>query len=113
MLNPKTEESRQAALDLLKPSPNDLEHGLELHANSLVIESYGLVPRASLDGDALKVAIDGGAPATEVREMMEQMYMARMVTDAHDRAEYAETWEDTRKIIGGNVLRVARAVFSG
>ena len=93
MLNPKIEKSRQAALDLLKPSQKDLEHGLELHANSLVIESYGLAPRAGLDGDALRAEIEDGAPATEVREMMEQQYMTRMVTDAHERAEYAETWE--------------------
>ena len=58
MLNPRIEKSRQAALDLLKPSQKDLEHGLELHANSLVIESYGLAPRAGLDGDALKAAVD-------------------------------------------------------
>lgn len=93
MLNKKIEKSRQAALDLLKPSRKDLEHGLELHADSLVIESYGLAPRAAPDGDALKAAAEEGAPATEVREMLEQSYMTRMVTDAHQRAEYAETWE--------------------
>jgi len=93
MLNPRIETSRQAALDLLKPSKKDLEHGLELHADSLVIESYGLAPRAAMDGDALRAEIEDGAPAAEVREMMEQQYMTRMVTDAHERAEYAETWE--------------------
>lgn len=93
MLNKQIETSRQAALDLLKPSKKDLEHGLELHASSLVVESYGLAPRAAPDGDVLKAAAEGGAAAAELREMMEQMYMTRMVTDAHQRAEYLETWE--------------------
>jgi membrane dipeptidase len=93
MLNKRIERSRQAALDLLKPSKKDLEHGLELHANSLVVESYGLPPRAAPDGDALKAAVEAGAPATEVREMLEQMILTRMVTDARQRTEYQETWE--------------------
>jgi len=93
MLNEKIEKARQAALDLLKPSQEDLEHGLELHRDSLVVESYALPPRAAPDGDALKAAAEAGAPATEVREMLEYMQMTRMVTDAHQRAEYLETWQ--------------------
>ncbi len=93
MLNEKIEKARQAALDLLKPSQEDLEHGVELHRDSLVVESYALPPRAAPDGDALKAATEAGAPATEVREMLEYMQMTRMVTDAHQRAEYAETWQ--------------------
>ncbi len=93
MLNEKIEKARQAALDLLKPSRKDLEHGLELHRDSLVVESYGLAPRAAPDGDALQAAAREGAPPTELREMLEQSYMTRMVTDAHQRAEYLETWQ--------------------
>ncbi len=92
MLNEKIEHARQAALAVLKPSRKDLQHGLELHANSLVIEAYGLPPRAAPDGDAIRAAGDAGAPATEMREMLEQMHMTRMVTDAHQRAEYEEAW---------------------
>jgi len=93
MLNTHIETARQAALDLLKPSRRDLEHGLELHANSLVVEAYGLPPRAAPDGDALRAAAEAGAPATELRAMFEQMLMTRMVTDPRQRAEYAELWE--------------------
>ncbi|MFM7751873.1 MAG: hypothetical protein ACKPB0_15795 [Opitutaceae bacterium] len=32
---------RQAALNVLRPSARDLEHGLRLHAESLVFESNG------------------------------------------------------------------------
>ncbi len=38
-LNPNIALHRQLALDLLKPSARDLEHGLELHKQSLVIDS--------------------------------------------------------------------------
>jgi len=93
MLNQRIEKARQAALAVLKPRKKDLKHGLELHANSLVIEAYGLAPRAAPDGDVLKAAVEEGAPATEVREMLEQMHMTRMVTDEHQRAEYEEAWE--------------------
>ncbi len=92
-MNEKIQNARDAALAVLKPSTKDLEHGLELHADSLVVESYGLPPRAAPDGDALKAAAEEGAPATEVREMLEQMQMTRMVTDARERAEYAESWD--------------------
>jgi membrane dipeptidase len=93
MLNKRIERARRAALALLKPSKKDLQHGLELHASSLVVEAYGLPPRAAPDGDALKAAAEAGAPATELREMMEQMQMTRMVTDAWQRAEYQEAWQ--------------------
>ena len=56
--NQQIQKARQAALKILKPSKKDLEHGLELHANSLVVESYGCSPRAAVDGDKIKAAIE-------------------------------------------------------
>ena len=51
--NPVIQQARQVALDILKPTQKDLEHGLELHAQSLVFESYGFSPRAAVDGGAI------------------------------------------------------------
>ena len=93
MLNPKIEKARQAALDLLKPSEKDLEHGLALHAGSLVVESYGLPPRAAVDADALNAAVEAGASPREAGAMMTDMILTRMVTDPRQHAEYAEAWE--------------------
>jgi len=93
MLNPKIEKARQAALDVLKPSAKDLEHGLALHGESLVIESYGLPPRAAPDADALNALVEAGASPGEVSAEMTDMILTRMVTDARQRAEYAEAWE--------------------
>ena len=44
----KIREARDVALDILKPSKKQIEHGLELHKNSLVVESYGFSPRAAI-----------------------------------------------------------------
>jgi len=93
MLNPKVEKARQAALDLLKPSQKDLEHGLALHADSLVIESYGLPPRAAVDSDALNAAAEAGASPGELGTLMTDMILTRMVTDPRQHAEYVEAWE--------------------
>jgi membrane dipeptidase len=59
--NETIEKARQAAMDALKPTRAQIEHGLELHANSIVTESYGFSPRCAIDGDALRAAIEAGA----------------------------------------------------
>jgi membrane dipeptidase len=61
----KIAAAREVALSILKPTPKQLEHGLELHANSLVVESYGFSPRAAVDGAALKQAYDADDPLFE------------------------------------------------
>src|SRR5690349_16159550 len=50
-MNEFIQEAREQALRLLQPSKKDLDHGLELHAQSLVVESYGFSPCAAIDGD--------------------------------------------------------------
>jgi membrane dipeptidase len=87
------EESRRAALDVLKPSQRDLEHGLELHAQSLVFESYGFSPSGAVDNDAFAKAIEGGASDQELNDLREEMTMTRHVTNAGLQAEYKEAWE--------------------
>jgi membrane dipeptidase len=91
--NQQIQRARQAALKILKPSNKDLQHGLELHANSLVVESYGFSPRAALDGDTIKAAIEGGASEIELKDTRENMTMTRCVTDAAERREYMDAWQ--------------------
>ena len=92
-MNEKIQEARDAAIEALKPSAKDLEHGLELHESSLVFESYGFAPRAAPDGDALAAAIEAGASPAEIQDMREEMMMTRMVTDEAERAEFTEAWD--------------------
>jgi len=59
--NETIQKAREAALAVLKPSPKDLEHGFDLHAHSLVFESYGFAP-ARPDGDLIRKRLEAGAP---------------------------------------------------
>lgn len=93
LTNPKIKADRDAALAILKPSPKDLEHGLELHAQSLVVESYGFSPRALISGDAMKQAIDAGAGTAELDDLYTEMLLARVATDTAQQAEYLDAWK--------------------
>ncbi|MBC8353958.1 MAG: membrane dipeptidase [Planctomycetes bacterium] len=84
--------AREIAADILNPSPKELEHGMELHANSLVFDTYGFAPRAALDGDALREAAEAGASQMELQDLRESMTMTRYVTDANERAEFVQAW---------------------
>lgn len=90
--NETIQSARDTALAHLKPSPKDLERGLRLHAESLVVESYGFMPRAALDGDAVKAAIEQGASDAELQDLTEDHGMTRYVGNAAERKEYLEAW---------------------
>jgi membrane dipeptidase len=91
--NQQIQRARRAALNILKPSGKQLEHGLELHANSLVFESYGFAPTSAIDGDRMAEAMEAGASEIELQDAREDMSMTRHVTDAGERQEYMDAWE--------------------
>jgi membrane dipeptidase len=91
--NETIERARKAALDILKPSQRDLDHGLELHSNSIVFDAYGFAPRAAIDGDAMREAMDAGASELELQDMHEDMTMTRAAVDPAERAEFLQAWK--------------------
>lgn len=91
--NEVIQDARQAALDVLKPSKKDLDHGLALHAESLVWDSYGFSPRAAVDGGAMREAVEAGASDGELKDMREDMSMTRYATDPVEQAEFKQAWE--------------------
>ena len=91
--NEAIEHARQAALDVLKPSKRDLQHGLELHANSIVIDAYGFSPRAAVDGDEMRTAVEAGSSDIELQDLQEEMNMTRYVTNAAEQVEYQNAWK--------------------
>jgi len=91
-LNPSIQDARQVALKILQPSAKELQHGLELHAGSLVFDTYGFSPRAAVDGEKLKSLVEAGASEIEVKDRREEMSMTRYVTDPIEQAEYREAW---------------------
>lgn len=91
--NESIAKARRAALALLKPTESQLQHGLELHAASIVIEPYGFAPRAALDGDAVRRALEAGASDHDLEHMMDEMENTRFVPDPAERAEFVSSWK--------------------
>ena len=91
--NDVIEQARLLGMEVLKPSTRDLEHGLALHAKSVVFDVYGFSPNAAVDGDRLADAVKAGASDIELQDLEEDMRMTRYVTDAAERAEYLQAWE--------------------
>ena len=90
--NPKIREAREAAMAVLKPSQKDLEHALELHSKSLVVESYGFSPRSAIDGDLMRGAIEAGASSRELEDLYVETLLMGVADDASQLAEYLEAW---------------------
>lgn len=90
--NETIQRARQAALDILKPKPKDLEHGIALHSQSLVFDGYAFAPRAAIDGVALAKAIEEGASDIELQDLTETMTMTRCVSDPAEREEFELAW---------------------
>lgn len=86
------EQAREAGLKALKPTTNQFEKGLKLHAESLVFDAYGFAPRAALDNEAVRKAYDAGASDAELQDMREEMGMIRCASDAAERAEFEAAW---------------------
>lgn len=91
--NERIQSARKVALDILKPSASQLEHGLELHSASVVFDAYGFSPRASLDGRVLNRAVEEGASIVEIRDLQEEMAMTRPVSVADETVEYLDAWD--------------------
>lgn len=85
-------EARDAAIALLKPSEKDLQHALELHSTSLVVESYGFSPRSAIDGDRMRQAIEAGANDLELEDLETDMLLSRVADDSSQQQEYLEAW---------------------
>jgi len=85
--------ARETGLGILQPSERDLEHGLELHEDALVIESYSLGLSAAIDGAATAKAIEAGASRRELSDLQEDMHITRVATDPEERAEYEAAWK--------------------
>ena len=90
--NEKIAADRRAGLDLLKPSKKDLEHGMELHRQSVVLDVYGFGPSAGQDPNILAKIVSSGATEQEISDAGEDMNMTRFVTDPAERAEYESAW---------------------
>lgn len=92
-INDQIKADFEMAKNILKPTQKQLEHGLELHKNSLVIDAYGFMPRAAYNGELLNSALNAKASSLEVQDMQEDMSMTRFVLDKKEREEFENAWE--------------------
>jgi len=88
--NPVIARGRDLALEVLRPTPAQLQQGLEIHRRALVFDFYGFAPRAALDADRLIAAAEGGASEAEWQDLIEEESMTRAVRDPAERAELVE-----------------------
>jgi len=79
--------AKQIALDILKPSQKQMEHGLKLHAESLVFDGYAFSPRTSIDPVIIAKMMEDGASEVELQDATEDMGMTRAVTNLREREE--------------------------
>jgi membrane dipeptidase len=63
---------------------------VELHAASLVFDSYGFAPRAGVDFEQLQAAIAAGSSDEVLNDLRETMTMTRAVIDPQEREEFRE-----------------------
>ena len=80
--------AKQIALDILKPTAKQLEHGLKLHAESLVFDGYAFSPRTSTDPEIIAKMMEDGASEVELQDATEDMGMTRAVTNLREREEF-------------------------
>ena len=87
------QQARAAALAILQPSESELEHGLALHRDAVVCESYSLGLQAPIDGEAVAKAVESGASEVELQYLSERMRMTRWAAADELKTEYLAAWE--------------------
>ena len=83
----------QSALNVLRPSAKDLEHGLELHRNSFVFDSYGFMPLGGGDFPRMDQLLAANASREEVHYAYEEFTMNSCFYNEEMQKKLAEAWE--------------------
>ena len=86
------EEYRQLAIDILRPSQRDLEHGLELHKNSFVFDAYGFMPTGTCYPELEKLSA-AGASREEISWRNEEYRMNSSFKDPEFVENLKNAWE--------------------
>ena len=85
------ERCYQAGLDVLRPSKKELEHGLELHADAFVAESYGFLPAAHVRIDLYDQWLDEGLSGIELRDRYEDYVHLNFINDPQNLEDFKYT----------------------
>ncbi len=93
IMTDKIKTAYEIGLNILQPTEAELEHGLELHRHSVVFDTYGFMPTAAVDGNAIADAIENHASPLELHDMREDMTMSRFVDHVREREEFHNAWK--------------------
>jgi membrane dipeptidase len=91
-MNDQIRSAYELALSILKPTKSQLEHGLELHRNFLVFDTYGFQPTAAVDGAVIAAALKSNASELELQDLREDMSMTRYAENERERKEFENAW---------------------
>lgn len=92
-MNEKIETDRKFALEVLQPSERDLEHGLALHEDALVMEPYCLGLRAPFDPEPVNELIERNAAEVEIVDLFSELSTLNWARTEANRKMYREAWE--------------------
>lgn len=85
--NETIDRPRRIAIDLLQPTPAQVDRAWELHFDALVFESYGFKPVGAVDGERVQAAVEAGASRGEIVDIREECMMNRAATNERERRE--------------------------
>lgn len=88
----KIDHAREVALNILKPTPAQLQHGLELHQHSLVWDAYSFSPNGRWQEESLDQLSDCGAGRDELSDTAEYNHHVGFLQDPGRRQEFALAW---------------------
>lgn len=91
-MNQQMKSAWDTAMNILKPTKAQLDHGLELHRNSVVFDTYGFQPTAAVDGSVIAEALKNNASQLELQDLREDMNMSRYVVNEREKKEYQNAW---------------------
>ena len=85
----------EKALAALNPTPSELEHGLELHRESVVFDAFGFAPytRTRRMYEETNRLIEEGAPAGVIQDRMMERRFCDAACDEQGREQYKTAWE--------------------
>ena len=92
-MNEKMTKTWNTALRILNPTEKELEHGLKLHENSLVIDTYGFGPAGIYEPEPANAAVKAGASEIELQNLHEDMIMTGYVKNPEHQKEYKLAWD--------------------
>jgi len=105
-MNKKMKNAWNTALKFLKADTKDIEHGLELHRNSLVFDFYGLEPLGPSELELFNETVENGISVSEIQEMKEDMRHFSVIGNKDYEKEYKMAWETSGvTCLGQNIGR--------